>query len=119
MTITEAFGDWREFRNLEKQFKTKTIQEIIDEDEIVSLFKSFRAGTESIANFKVEWKKEEHARELIENLAENYAIDTDSVRWKIITNFHQDSDTSCTFCPEQGFYSISLVVGLENVKYFS
>lgn len=92
MTITEAFGDWREFKNLEKQFKIKTIQEIIDNNEIVSLFKSFRAGTKANTKFQLEWKKEEHINELLDNISEIYAIDESSAKYKIVTNCHKDDD---------------------------
>jgi hypothetical protein len=106
LSISEALSPFREGKCLSNEFKQRTIQELKDEPSlIVELSQALRNGMAPESKFKLPYKKEEREQELIENIAENYAIDTNKAKAKVVTG-HYKNDKS-----EQEFnYALEVVI---------
>src|SRR5437867_8160353 len=64
---------------------------------IVDLSQALRNGMAPESKFRLPYKKEERAQELIENLAENYAIDKRKAKAKIVTGHYKNDKTGQEF----------------------
>jgi len=106
LSLSEALSPFREGKCLSNEFKQRTIQELKDEPSlIVELSRALRNGMAPESRFKLPYKKEEREQELVENIAENYAIDTNKAKAKVVTG-HYKNDKS-----EQEFnYALEVVI---------
>ena len=66
-------------------------------DLIVDLAQALRNGMAPESKFRLSYKKEERKQELIENLAENYVIDKDKAKAKIVTGHYKNDKTGQEF----------------------
>jgi 5S rRNA maturation endonuclease (ribonuclease M5) len=96
--VSDALATFREVKCLNKGFGDMPIQELTNKpDLIVKLSKALRAGMKSESKFKLPYNKEERELELIENIAENYAIDTNKAKAKVVTGHYKDDNTGQEF----------------------
>lgn len=92
LKVSEALSTFRETKCLPDEFKHKTVKELIDEPTLIlDLNNALRKGMAPESMFKLPFKKVERQQELIENLAENYNIDTEKAKAKVVTR-HQKND---------------------------
>jgi hypothetical protein len=90
--ISDGLFGFRELPCLHENLKQMTVQEIAASRQLIQeLYIALRAGMQPATKFKLPYKKAERERELIQNLAEVYNIDTMRAATKIITG-HYDGD---------------------------
>lgn len=113
ITVTEALGEFREFRTVSKEFKPMTIQEIVDNNLIEDLANSLLAGMKAESKFQLQYSKQERIQELIENLADRFYIDKNKAEVKIVTGRYKNPDMWQTFsyCLE------AMIAPLEDAEY--
>ena len=77
LTIPDVLYEWREQSVIPKEFKTMTVQELLNNPrQIEQLYHALRRMP-SEKKFKFPYNKKERERELIELLAQDYNIMTD------------------------------------------
>jgi len=98
LTVSEALSPFREIKCLGSKFKRMTIQELADNPKsIPELSKALRNSMAPESKFKLSYKKKEREQELIENLAENYAIDLNKATAKVVTGHYKNNKTGQEF----------------------
>ncbi len=84
MGVPKALATFRELKVLPKEFKTMTIQQLVDNTEKIRyLFTELRARMQPESP-KLPYNKKARERELIQDLAQNYEIDVNEARAKVV-----------------------------------
>jgi hypothetical protein len=97
LTIPDVLYEWREQSVIPKEFKTMTVQELLNNPrQIEQLYHALRRMP-SEKKFKFPYNKKERERELIELLAQDYNIMTDKARVKIVPGYYQYGDIAFSF----------------------
>lgn len=98
LRVSEALGEFREIKCLTNNFKQMTIQELADDPRlIVDLTSALRNGMAPESRFRLPYKTQDREQELIQNLANNYAIDIKKAKAKIVTRHYRDERTGQEF----------------------
>jgi hypothetical protein len=93
VAVPDVLATFREVRCLPKKFIQMTVQELSDKTSLIQeVFRALRAGMQPESKFKLPYKKESREQELIENIAENYKIDTKKAKAKVITQHYKDEE---------------------------
>jgi hypothetical protein len=96
--VYEALSTFRETKCLDNDFKKITIAQLNEEPaKIVALSEALRNGMGPESKFKSPYKKEEREQELIKNLGEYYAIDTQRAKAKVVTGHYKNDKTKQEF----------------------
>lgn len=94
--VSDALIGFRELPCLPRKFKQITIQEISDRPELIQELYNSRKAMQPEAKFKLDCKPKVREIELIDSLAENYEIDKEAARAKVVLGHY--SDVQQTFC---------------------
>ncbi len=98
LNLSETLSTFRETKCLTDEFKRKTVQELIDKPSLIlELNKALRNGMAPESRFKLPFKIVERQEELIENLAENYNIDIEKAKAKVVTGHYENDKTGQEF----------------------
>ncbi|MFZ0224422.1 MAG: Rieske 2Fe-2S domain-containing protein [Candidatus Nitrosopolaris sp.] len=97
MLVSDALATFRESRHLPNKFKQMTVQQVVDDPELIREIYERLRKMQPQSKYKLPYKKEERQVELIENIAENYNIDKEHTQARIVTGHHQDEDTGREF----------------------
>jgi hypothetical protein len=93
VTVEEtAFRDFREFPILSKEIRKKTVQEIAASPQLIQqLYEELRDTSKmaSPTKFKLQIKKAVRELELKQNLAQDYDIDLDRAKAKVVTGCYE------------------------------
>ena len=82
--VPEALGTFRELKVLPKEFKTMTVQHLADKTkEILDLFRELRTRMEPESP-KLPYSKKQREQELVDELAQDFDVDTSIARAKAI-----------------------------------
>ena len=93
VAVSDVLATFREVKCLPKEFRQMTVQELSDKPSLIQeVFRALRSGMQPESKFKLPYKKESREQELIENIAENYNIDTEKAKAKVITQHYKDED---------------------------
>ncbi len=82
--VPEALGTFRELKVLPKEFKTMTVRHLADKTkEILDLFRELRTRMEPESP-KLPYSKKQREQELIDELAQDYNVDSSVARARVI-----------------------------------
>lgn len=91
MTVSDALGTFRELKCIPARLKQMTIQELASNvEEIQALYKALRNGMQPESKFKLPYKRKARELEIIRDIAEEYDIDIDRARARVITGHYND-----------------------------
>jgi hypothetical protein len=91
MTVSDALGTFRELKCIPARLKQMTIQELASNaEEIQVLYTALRNGMQSQSKFRLPYKRKARELEIIRDIAEEYDIDKDRARARVITGHHDD-----------------------------
>jgi hypothetical protein len=97
LTIPDVLYEWREKSVIPKEFKTMTVQELLNNPrQIEELYHALRRMPPE-KKFKFPYNKKERERELIELLAQDYNIMVDKAQVKIVPGYYQYGDIAFSF----------------------
>jgi hypothetical protein len=92
MTVSDALGTFRELKCLPMRFKKMTVQELAsNEEEIQALYKALRNGMQPESKFKLPYRRKARELEIIRDIAEEYDIDKDRARARVVTGHYNES----------------------------
>lgn len=92
LTVAEALSTFRETENLSNRSKQMTVQQLVDQPKLIlKLVSELRKVKEPESRFKLPYKKADREQELIQDLADNYEIDTAKAKAKIVSGHYKDA----------------------------
>jgi len=93
ISISEALATFREVKCLPNKFKHMTVHELSKSPVLIQeLYETLRKRMQPESKYKLPYNKAEREKQLIDNIAENYAIDKEKAQAKVITG-HQNDGT--------------------------
>jgi hypothetical protein len=91
MTVSDALGTFREFKCLPMRFKKMTVQELASRtEEIQALYMALRNGMQPESKFRLPYKRKARELEIIRDIAEEYDIDKDRTRARVVTGHYNE-----------------------------
>ena len=97
ITVRDAIGEWREFKNLPKDFKDLSIQQLIEKNQIAELYTALREGMKPETRFLLPYNKEDRKLEITDNIAGIYSIDIDKGKANIVTGYYDKGNDGRVF----------------------
>ena len=98
--VSDVFANFRELRCLPRKFKQMTIQELSSSPELILELWNSREGMKAETTFKLGCKPKVRERQLINSLDENYEIDMERARAKVVIGHYSDSQQTFIFALE-------------------
>ena len=94
ISVSEALVTFREVKCLPNKFKQMTVHELSKSPVLIQeLYETLRKRMQPESRYKLPYNKAERQKQLIDNIAENYAIDKEKAQAKVITGHHNDGDS--------------------------
>jgi hypothetical protein len=91
MTVLDALAIFREVKCLPTRFKQMRVQELASNGkEIQALYNALKNGMEAETKFKLPYKRKAREIEIIKDIAEDYDIDVEKAKSRVVTGQHDD-----------------------------
>src|SRR5439155_26281652 len=86
ISVSEALATFREVKCLPNKFKQMTVHELSKSPVLIQeLYETLRKRMQPESKYKLPYNKAEREKQLIDNIAENYAIDKENAQAKVLT----------------------------------
>ena len=91
ITVADALVQFRELKCLPMSFKEMTVQDLISNPkEMQKLYYALRSGMQPESKFKLPYKRKAREVEIIRDIAEDYDIDIDKAKSRVVTGNYND-----------------------------
>jgi len=101
ISVSEALATFREVKCLPNKFKQMTVHELSKSPVLIQeLYETLRKRMQPESKYKLPYNKAEREKQLIDNIAENYAIDKEKAQAKVITGHHNDGTREFNYALE-------------------